>query len=81
METDYINLIFEGFIDIYHNPRNAIMWLIAGFLMYFGIAKKKEPLLLVPISFGGLLANLPLGELVKPSSGEAEPMGYLLYFQ
>ena len=57
METDYINLIFEGFIDIYHNPRNAIMWLIAGFLMYFGIAKKKEPLLLVPISFGVLLAN------------------------
>ena len=45
METDYINLIFEGFIDIYNNPRNAIMWLIAGFLMYFGIAKKKEPLL------------------------------------
>ena len=73
METDYINLIFEGFIDIYNNPRNAIMWLIAGFLMYFGIAKKKEPLLLVPISFGVLLANLPLGELVKPSSGEGEP--------
>ena len=81
METDYINLIFEGFIDIYHNPRNAIMWLIAGFLMYFGIAKKKEPLLLVPISFGVLLANLPLGELVKPSSGEGEPMGFLLFFQ
>ena len=81
METDYINLIFEGFIDIYNNPRNAIMWLIAGFLMYFGIAKKKEPLLLVPISFGVLLANLPLGELVKPSSGEGEPMGFLLFFQ
>ncbi|MEC7157087.1 MAG: sodium ion-translocating decarboxylase subunit beta [Chloroflexota bacterium] len=57
------------------------MWLIAGFLMYFGIAKKKEPLLLVPISFGVLLANLPLGELVKPSSGEGEPMGFLLFFQ
>ena len=81
METDYINLIFEGFIDIYNNPRNAIMWIIAGFLMYFGIAKKKEPLLLVPISFGVLLANLPLGELVKPSSGEGEPMGFLLFFQ
>ena len=81
METDYINLIFEGFIDIYNNPRNAIMWLIAGFLMYFGIAKKKEPLLLVPISFGVLLANLPLGELVKPSSGEGEPMGFLLFFR
>ena len=81
METDYINLIFEGFIDIYNNPRNAIMWLIAGFLMYFGIAKKKQPLLLVPISFDVLLANLPLGELVKPSSGEGEPMGFLLFFQ
>ena len=56
METDYINLIFEGFIDIYNNPRNAIMWLIAGFLMYFGIAKKKEPLLLA-VSYTHLRAH------------------------
>jgi len=57
------------------------MWFVAGFLLYFGIAKKKEPLLLVPISFGILLANLPLGEVVKPAGKEGDPMGFLLFFQ
>lgn len=57
------------------------MWFVAGFLLYFGIAKKKEPLLLVPISFGILLANLPLGEAVKPAAKEGDPMGFLLFFQ
>ncbi len=32
--------------------------------MYLGIAKKMEPLLLVPIGFGILLINLPLGGLM-----------------
>ena len=57
------------------------MWFVAGFLLYFGIAKKKEPLLLVPISFGILLANLPLGEVIKPAGKEGDPMGFLLFFQ
>jgi len=35
-----------------------IMIIIALFLLYLGIAKKYEPLLLVPISFGMLLVNL-----------------------
>lgn len=30
-------------------------------LLYLGIAKKFEPLLLVPIAFGGILANIPFG--------------------
>lgn len=40
------------------------MLLIAGVLIYLGIAKKMEPLLLVPIGFGILLVNLPLGGLM-----------------
>ena len=43
---------------------NALMLLIAGGLIYLGIGKKMEPLLLVPIGFGILLANLPLGGLM-----------------
>lgn len=78
---DYFELIFEGFIDIYEDPRGVVMWFVAGFLLYFGIAKKKEPLLLVPISFGILLANLPLGYVVKPPGKEGDPMGFLLFFQ
>ncbi|MBT4125860.1 MAG: sodium ion-translocating decarboxylase subunit beta [Chloroflexi bacterium] len=58
----------------------VIMWLIAGALLYVGIAKKKEPLLLVPISMGILFANLPLGELIR-EGGDGEPAGLLKTFQ
>ena len=37
----------------------AVMWLVCAVLLYLGIHKKFEPLLLVPIAFGALLANLP----------------------
>ncbi len=40
------------------------MLLIGGALIYLGITKKMEPLLLVPIGFGILLINLPLGGLM-----------------
>lgn len=36
-----------------------VMWAVAGVLLYLAIAKGFEPLLLVPIAFGALLANLP----------------------
>jgi oxaloacetate decarboxylase beta subunit len=40
------------------------MLLIAGLLIYLAIAKKMEPLLLIPIGFGMLLVNLPLGGIM-----------------
>jgi len=43
---------------------NLVMLLVSGVLIYLGIAKKMEPLLLVPIGFGILLINLPLGGLM-----------------
>ena len=39
--------------------QQAVMLLICGGLLYLGIAKKFEPLLLVTIGFGGLLSNIP----------------------
>jgi carboxybiotin decarboxylase len=61
-------------LDVY----NLIMIVIACILLYMGIAKKYEPLLLVPIGFGILLVNLPLGELTKAAAdGE---IGGLLYY-
>ena len=56
----------------------VIMIIIACFLLYLGIIKKYEPLLLVPISFGILLVNLPLGNLMQPESGQE--IGGLLYY-
>ncbi len=43
--------------------RSLVMIGIACVLLYMGIAKKFEPLLLVGIAFGMLLTNLPLGDV------------------
>ena len=43
--------------------KTLIMYVIVAVLMYLAIAKKFEPLLLLPIAFGMLLANLPGAEL------------------
>jgi len=40
------------------------MLAIGGLLIYLAIAKKMEPLLLVPIGFGIMLVNLPLGGMM-----------------
>lgn len=56
------------------------MILVALVLLYMGIVKKYEPLLLVPISFGMLLVNLPLGGLMAPpQNGELGGLLYYLY--
>jgi len=54
---------------------NIVMLLVAGLLIYLGIARKMEPLLLVPIGFGVLLINLPMGGLMEFADGE--PVGLL----
>ena len=77
---DYIEPLIEGINDLISNPKMIIMWIISGFLFYVGIYKKKEPLLLVPISSGILLANLPMGELIR-IGGNGEPDGFLRIFQ
>ncbi len=48
-----------SFGDIPGEPGVIIMIIIGLVLLYLGIAKKYEPLLLIPIGFGVILANLP----------------------
>jgi oxaloacetate decarboxylase beta subunit len=45
-----------------------IMILVCMLLMWLGIAKNFEPLLLIPIAFGGLLANIPLAAMTAPGN-------------
>lgn len=60
--------------------QQGIMMLIACVLIYLAIVKKYEPLLLLPIAFGVLLANLPLTGLMSPPvEGSTEPGGLLYY--
>jgi len=43
---------------------NILMLLIGGLLIYLGIGKKMEPVLLIPIGFGMFAVNIPLGGLM-----------------
>ncbi len=42
---------------------NLAMFAIAGLLIYLAVRKQYEPLLLIPIGFGAILANLPLADM------------------
>lgn len=65
--TEKILLFVETMGFMHLTLGNIIMIAIACTLMYLAIVKKYEPLLLVPIGFGMLLANLPLADLMaKP---------------
>lgn len=56
---------------------NVAMLFVAAFLIYLGIAKKKEPLLLVPIGFGALAVNLPLSGLMVYAADGTPAVGGL----
>ncbi|MGQ7869992.1 sodium ion-translocating decarboxylase subunit beta [Sunxiuqinia sp. sy24] len=47
--------------EIVNGPGTLLMLAIGALLLYLGIKKKYEPLLLIPIAFGLILANLPGG--------------------
>jgi sodium ion-translocating decarboxylase beta subunit len=44
---------------------NGVMMIIGAILLYLGIKKDFEPLLLVPIGFGCILVNIPLADLME----------------
>lgn len=69
----------DGFIQLWNETGIAnfafgqiVMMLVGCILMFLAIAKKFEPLLLLPIGFGAVLANIPGG-------GFTEPGGILYY--
>ncbi|MFO8173296.1 MAG: sodium ion-translocating decarboxylase subunit beta [Longimicrobiales bacterium] len=45
------------------------MFVVAGILIYLAITKEYEPLLLIPIGFGAILANLPLAHMASEGEG------------
>lgn len=60
-------------------PGNAIMLCVSFVLLYLAIRHEFEPLLLMPIAFGMLLANLPFANLMAEPTAK-EPIGGLLYY-
>ncbi len=57
--------------NIVDEPQFLIMYALAFVLLYLGIKKGYEPLLLIPIAFGVLIANFPGGGMgVTAADGE-----------
>ena len=71
-----------GINDFVEDPvlmyKTLAMYVIIGVLIYLAIGKKFEPLLLLPIAFGMLLANIPGAELFHMSYF-MDPSGELNY--
>ena len=56
----------SGIEQVLHMYGAPIMFLVCLVLLYLGIKKEFEPLLLVPIAFGGILANIPVCDIAGP---------------
>jgi carboxybiotin decarboxylase len=56
--------LLAGFMHL--QLANVVMIIVGCVLLYLGIKKDFEPLLLVPIGFGCILVNIPLANLMEP---------------
>lgn len=59
--------------------QHLVMIAVSCILIYLAIVKKFEPLLLLPIAFGVLLANIPLAGLMNGPVSSTQPGGLLYY--
>lgn len=57
-----LNGLVAGFVNLHWS--NPVMMLVGLLLLYLGIKKGFEPLLLVPIGFGAILVNIPFAGLM-----------------
>ncbi|HHW56822.1 MAG TPA: sodium ion-translocating decarboxylase subunit beta [Clostridia bacterium] len=57
-----MNAFIEGILNL--TPGHIIMFIIGGILIYLAIKKEYEPMLLLPIGFGIILANIPLSSAI-----------------
>lgn len=66
--------LFSSSMDWNLFPKQIIMWVIGGLLIYLAIKKDMEPALLLPMGFGAILVNLPFsGALETTTEGITEP--------
>lgn len=86
MQFSFIGALGEilagsGFAALVDDPRSLIMILISFVLLYLGIGKKFEPLLLIPIAFGMLLANFPITGLLNAPTATSSPGMLWVFYQ
>ena len=56
--TNLLDTLFQGIANF--TPGNLVMIAVGGVLIYLAIVKEYEPVLLLPIGAGAILANIPL---------------------
>lgn len=71
MITEALGSLLAGFANL--EWTNGVMILVGCALLYLGIKKGMEPLLLIPIGFGAILVNIPMAGLMEKG-------GLLRYF-
>jgi len=65
--TDWIGIGHStGVFNLFMDPWPLVMIAVCLGLIYLAIAKEFEPLLLLPIGFGGLMANVPVANIAGP---------------
>jgi oxaloacetate decarboxylase beta subunit len=69
-----------GYYFIVQDFRYFVMILVGGVFLYLGIAKKYEPLLLVPIAFGIIVGNIPFFKGFGIGIYENNSVFHYLYF-
>jgi sodium ion-translocating decarboxylase beta subunit len=85
-----MNQITQGFLTLWQETGingflqegghlNLIMVFVSLLLLYLAVAKGFEPLLLIPIGFGGLLANIPFAEIASHTVSTIGPDGHLIH--
>jgi oxaloacetate decarboxylase beta subunit len=65
--TELLELWHATGIANFTSIGQVLMFPVCLLLLYLGIKRGFEPLLLVPIGFGGLLANIPVAGIADPS--------------
>ncbi|MCJ7764445.1 MAG: sodium ion-translocating decarboxylase subunit beta [Thiovulaceae bacterium] len=65
-DPNEVNAHGDAMSDFHKSWGRVLMILVTFLLFYLAIAKGYEPLLLLPIAFGGLLANIPVANIAGP---------------
>jgi oxaloacetate decarboxylase beta subunit len=63
MDSSTVSQLLQGLSHL--SPGALLMMAVGGLLIYLAVAKEYEPMLLLPIGAGAILANLPLSPLIE----------------
>jgi oxaloacetate decarboxylase beta subunit len=78
--AELVRMIWEQMGVIHLGWKYPVMWAISFFFMYLAIARKYEPLLLLPIGFGIFLVNFPLVPLMGAGEEHRELINIFYHY-